>query len=393
MKNAFNLFFSNHIITLFKLIILFPFIIPAHSQNITNESNLFIPSGMELHTNGNVTNSGFFQNNGSFFLGGDWTNSSVYQGTGKLSLEGVNQMISNNNQDIEQLTIKGGGVKTIRDKLTIITKIDFLFGVVFVGDADTLLVKENCLITSASGLSYVDGALIAKGSGYKFFPIGKNGNYQPVELVNVKGINPTIEMEVFEDLPAVETSFPTALQRGIYWSRKTISGIFDGSPVTLGYSLQGITNLSRLVVLEGERLEDVFSVTNNITFNTSSQPNITSTDGVLTKNIFALGELLIDPPREYYLSTTLSPNSANPENRSIKVFGDTITPVDFSFQVFNRWGLLIFETDSFDRMNTQGWDGSQHGNVIPSGVYPYSLKYVEVSGLATQRAGFLTIIH
>jgi hypothetical protein len=365
----------------------------SFAQNINTGTNIFISSGLEVYIGGSVMNTGFFQNNGRIKLAGNWINTSVYQGSGIVSLDGVDQLLINNNQAINYLIINGGGVKTLQGLLTITGKIDFNDGIVNVGNSDTLLMTLGSSVTGGSDFSYVNGALTAEGSGYKFFPIGKNGAYHPVELVNVKGITPTIEMEVIENLPEIQTAFPTRVKQAFYWTRKTISGSFNDSPVTLGYNLQSITNLARLVVLEGDQIDDVFTVKNNITFNTSLHPNITSTDGTLTKNIFALGELLIDPPGEFYLSTTLSPNAANPANRNIKVFGDNLSPVNFSFQVFNRWGLLIFETDSFEKMNTQGWDGTQGGNFISSGIYPYSLKYVDVSGIAAQRTGYITIIH
>ncbi len=365
---------------------------PLLAQNITNETNLFIPEGLAIRIDGNLNNAGLFQNNGTFALTGNWLNTFVYQGNGKVELYGINQNLNNRDQAIHHLTLNGGGVKSLQGLLTITGKIDFNEGIMLVSDTDTLLLDEACIVNAGSASSYVDGALTAAGSGYKFFPIGKNGKYHPVEFLNSIGINTLQSLEVFENLPAVETSFPTVIQRDIYWERKTNSGSFVSSPIALGYDLSGL-NLGRVIIVEGETTGAMFSVLENVDINTSADPNIISSELPATKNIFAVGELLVDPPKEYYLSTTLSPNADNPDNRRIKVFGDNLTPAGFSFQVFNRWGLLIFETDSFDKMTTQGWDGAQNGNIVPSGVYPYSIKFVDTAGRSNQRTGFVTVLH
>ncbi len=60
----------------------------VHAQTITNQTNLFIPQGIELHLDGDFVNEGFIQNQGSFFISGNWKNTNVYQGTGRVTLYG-----------------------------------------------------------------------------------------------------------------------------------------------------------------------------------------------------------------------------------------------------------------------------------------------------------------
>jgi hypothetical protein len=391
MKRFLNFLKSiNSIIIGVCLLSILPILLSA--QNITNQSNMFIPVGLEMHTDGSLANTGFFQNNGSFFLGGDWSNAAIYQGTGLVSLEGVDQVITNNNQPIEQLAINGGGTKTLQNKITINGSITFSNGVLLVNDADTLIANTECVITGASLVSYIEGALTATGTGYKFFPVGKNGKYHPVELLDVRGISPITEVEVVENLPEIQTEFPTRVEKDFYWSRKTISGYFENSPITLGYNVSTSINLSRLVIVEGTSLAENFSLIDNVTLNTTDEIDILGSRKAVSGNIFAVGTLISDPPKKYYLSTTLSPNASNPDNRSVKIFGDNLSPLNFSFQVFNRWGLLIFESESFADMERVGWDGSKQGSVLPSGVYPYSLKYVDTTGQAIQRSGVITIV-
>ncbi len=371
----------------------FLFALPAVAQNISIESNLFIPQGMTISTNGNLTNTGFFQNNGSFSLKGDWLNQSIYQGTGLVVLAGADQRVSNNNQPIEEVSIDGGGIKTIKDKVIINKKINFNNGVILVNDTDTLWMGTNCIAGGGSPSSYVDGALVAQGTGYKFFPVGRNGKYRPVELLEIKGINPTIEIEVAEVLPNIQTTSPAIIQQDIYWTRKTLVGSFENSLITLGCDFPPSILSSRLVIAEGQQFGEEFALYRNLTFTTKGAMNVIGSKEAVTKNIFAVGELAIEPPLAYYLSTTLSPNATNIDNRTIKVFGGNLTPVDFYFQVFNRWGLLIFETQSYSDMATTGWDGRQNGSLLPSGAYPFSLKYIDTTAKAIQQTGFITIIN
>jgi len=390
MKNPFSYFITLIILIGFWLLLIPPQ--SAYAQNISNQTNLFIPSGLNMYTNGSLTNTGFFQNNGSFFLSGDWTNSSTYQGIGLVSFEGINQAINNNNQSIEYLIINGGGVKILQQNLVVNKQIDFNNGVFSVLSSDTLLIGINGSINGGSVNSYVDGALFSRGTGYKFFPVGKNGKYHPVELLEIKGLDPLIAIEVQEDLPNVKTSGKATIQRDIYWTRKTISGFFEDSPITLGYSTNTSINPLRIVIAEAAQVTDEFSIIENVTLQTNNSVDVVKSRKALTGNIFALGELLVDPPRQQYLSTTLSPNGQNPANRVIKVFGDNPDPSYFLFEVFNRWGVKIFESQSYASMTTDGWDGKQQGTQLSSGAYPFSLRMTDAFGNPFQQTGFINII-
>ena len=69
------------------------------------------------------------------------------------------------------------------------------------------------------------------------------------------------------------------------------------------------------------------------------------------------------------------PNVFTPDNNLVNdvfrpVMGD-ILPTKYLFQVFNRWGEIVFETSNPD----QGWDGTNRGNPSPKGVYVYKLEF------------------
>ena len=363
------------------------------SQDIHNETSVFITKGVTIITPGNITSLGFIQNNGNIHLSGNWLNTNIYQGTGSISLEGVNQTFSNNDQPLSYLIAEGGGVKTIKGNLLITQQVDFNNGLLLVRGNDALTMENNCEINNASLLSYVDGPLISKGTGYKFYPVGKNGAFHPVELTEVKGIDPVVQVEVIEDLPAVQTSAAANLYKKFYWTRNTNAGSFESSPITLALEVSNFVDPLRLVIAESNSINETFNLIDNVTYRPSATLDIIGSRKAVTGNVFVLGEIPVDPPRQQYLSTTLSPNAENSVNRVIKIFGDNPNPSIFSFQVFNRWGSLIFESTSYSMMSTDGWDGRQQGTLLQSGVYPYNLKMVDMHGNTISRTGFVTVIN
>ena len=63
-------------------------------------------------------------------------------------------------------------------------------------------------------------------------------------------------------------------------------------------------------------------------------------------------------------------------------------PSEFDMQIFNRYGEMVFRTNS---MNKQ-WDGRVNGAIQPSNVYVYSVKYKNLQNQAVQRKGTVTLI-
>jgi gliding motility-associated-like protein len=72
------------------------------------------------------------------------------------------------------------------------------------------------------------------------------------------------------------------------------------------------------------------------------------------------------------------PNAFTPDgnelNQYFQIEGNKIDPSDFSMQIFNRWGELIFESNNI----AFGWNGNYGPNntAAPSGVYTYQVRYL-----------------
>ena len=60
----------------------------------------------------------------------------------------------------------------------------------------------------------------------------------------------------------------------------------------------------------------------------------------------------------------------------------------YLFQVYNRWGQRIFETND----PNQGWDGSYNGKEQVQGAYVYFISLVSSSGETFTKNGSVTLI-
>ncbi len=64
-----------------------------------------------------------------------------------------------------------------------------------------------------------------------------------------------------------------------------------------------------------------------------------------------------------------------------------------SFQVFNRWGGLVFERRNFLPNDiVQGWDGTLEGQFLPEGVYLYVVKIRFLDGAVLTESGDVTLL-
>ncbi|MCB9360031.1 MAG: PKD domain-containing protein [Flavobacteriales bacterium] len=88
--------------------------------------------------------------------------------------------------------------------------------------------------------------------------------------------------------------------------------------------------------------------------------------------------------------TVFVPNSFTPNGDYLN---DIFTPklqgvMEYEFQVFNRWGQLIFETDNLET----GWDGSSNNSPSPEGVYIWKIKAKTIDYLLYTPSGHVNLI-
>lgn len=79
-------------------------------------------------------------------------------------------------------------------------------------------------------------------------------------------------------------------------------------------------------------------------------------------------DVYITPNISIYIPNTFSPN-ADGRNDVFRAYGENI--VEFTMQVFNRWGQELF----FSAVMEEGWDGTYLGKQVENDVYVYRITY------------------
>ena len=96
--------------------------------------------------------------------------------------------------------------------------------------------------------------------------------------------------------------------------------------------------------------------------------------------------------RALYTPNTFTPNRAGPNQRFRLYGGRAIEAIDY-LRVFNRWGGLVYEATNLDIGDeTNGWDGTYKGEVLPSGVYVYSASVRFVDRVTRIIKGDVTLL-
>jgi gliding motility-associated-like protein len=142
--------------------------------------------------------------------------------------------------------------------------------------------------------------------------------------------------------------------------------IFLGSSITL-VAPEGSSYL-------WESGETSSSVTLSPTENTSTSVTVTLPNGCY---LIATGNILIDPNVILFIPNMFSPNGDG-SNDNLLMYGGGIDAM--LFKIVNRWGELVFSSDSFIEMLNQGWDGKFNGVDQPAGVYVWTLEGTLLDG-------------
>jgi gliding motility-associated-like protein len=91
------------------------------------------------------------------------------------------------------------------------------------------------------------------------------------------------------------------------------------------------------------------------------------------------------------IPSVFSPNDDN-INDVLAVKSDpSITMIEY-FEIFSRWGELVYSAKNFTPDQTTGWDGTLGGKKLLPGVFVYRLKAVNKKGNHIEQTGDITLI-
>ena len=103
--------------------------------------------------------------------------------------------------------------------------------------------------------------------------------------------------------------------------------------------------------------------------------------------------VLVDLERHIFIPNIIAPQSS--ENSIALIYADDDVEMVQSFQVFDRWGDLMFSKESFKpdpNAPSQGWDGRFKGELVLPGVYVYQATIRFVDGKTEAFFGSVTVI-
>ena len=355
----------------------------SYNQTVFNTGRILIAENTEINIEGGIENSGLLSNAGYVHCNGNWINNGEYVDNNSIViLNGKEtQIVDHNNYSFGTLLIEGGD-KIIKSNFTVSDELQLNHGLIIPEPDVEIRISENAEITNASEYSFVNGSLIHEGTGYKFFPIGKNRNYLPAELHDLQGNSPVVKLEVFEPNPApgiVEGLLWVSERR--YWQKTIVSGSVESALITLYYQDENpVTIPDNLVVAESSSENRVFSSLGSTNYGASNiQSSITGQD-VISEDIFAIAEL-----NDFIsICNVITPNNDN-VNDYLYIANIEEYPEN-EVVVLNRMGDKVYSAVSYQN----DWDTSIDGKKLPNGNY---VCIVKIEGYPNTFRQMITILN
>ena len=93
-----------------------------------------------------------------------------------------------------------------------------------------------------------------------------------------------------------------------------------------------------------------------------------------------------------FIPSVFNPESSNPDNRVVKVYGEDIDEREFIFEIYNRWGSVVYKTVSFEEATHIGWNGTHNSEEQENGVFTYVLRGKFNNGDLFEKTGTITLI-
>lgn len=361
------------------------------TQLYNNGAEISISNNTTVYSSLELINRGTINNEGTLILLSDWQNLGNHSGNGWVEMSGLSpQTLSYNGNTLANLRLDNPSSLILAGNISINDQLQLLQGKLLTSQSDTLLLLENSTVSGGSPVSYIQGPLHRRGRGEKFFPIGVPERYLPVTLLDIKGGNTTTVLEAKKDYTAGDIPENISqIYSAYYWIQDNYGEAFAGSPVSLPLFENTIDrNLASILNQSGQSSD--YALYREVTITSGEYySQIVSLDDIFGE-VLLLGELnensLADAA--FYVPNALNPYASEPENRTIKIYGD-LQSEDFVYVVYDRRGIEIFKTTDLEFMKSSGWKGtnSQTGNLVSAGAYLYAVKGIGADGRSIEQTG------
>ncbi len=215
----------------------------------------------------------------------------------------------------------------------------------------------SIVATSATGVSYaLNGTTNANG----IFTDLCAGVYQ-LTVTNTDGCVSTASVSIHsQESPVADFGFnpvdPTIFESEVdlnNYSSNATSYYWEISDMTTGYFYStSESSFTHEFLPDTARYEVCLYATNDY-----------GCSDTLCKELVVLDDIMI------YIPNTFTPDG-DEFNQTLRIYANGIDRFDFEFQLFNRWGELIFESHDY----SVGWDGTHNGKAVQSGTYTWKMS-------------------
>lgn len=96
--------------------------------------------------------------------------------------------------------------------------------------------------------------------------------------------------------------------------------------------------------------------------------------------------ICLEPSPKIVMPNAFAPNGRNSIFKPTILFPAGIQ--DFSMNIYNRYGGLVFESQDFQA----GWDGRKDGKEVPQGTYTYQIRIEQTDGEIVEEVGILVLL-
>ena len=372
---------------------------PLSAQTLYNNSQtLFVAEDAVITVTGSIENAGQLFNRGTLAVAGDWSNAGTYADQeGTLIFLGIQpQRIDHQNQTVSRLVIEGGGEKILTSDLSVTQELLLSNGILFSDLSGMLTLTSTARITGGSDEAYVAGNMVYQGEGSRLFPLGINQRYRPLTFSAVTGTDPTLRVSIkTPNVPGPDNEDLARVATSVYWQVETISGTFDGSPVSLAVTEEdGFEDLIGTVVVQTGALGETYESLGQAGRSSDAVPGTVTSEAPATGPILSLGlTAYFALENQIQVPSAFAPDAPLTENRTVRVYAANLTATGFSFKIFDRWGIPVYQTASLEEAQQRGWNGirTQDGQAAGPGVYQYYVRGVFEGSIPVEKKGAITL--
>ena len=366
----------------------------AQSIYVVGET-LSVGNGSVLFVADSVINNGTIINNGDIQVAGIWQNNGIYEpGQGQLTLtSSLPQVINHNDQSFSRLRIEGGGDKIFGADIYIVNELVLSNGNMVSTAGSKLVIEDGAVISGGSDNSYVDGPIYNVGLGNKYFPVGSNNVFLPLELVNVTGTAPTVG--VLLTMPNTNTNVQgnlLAVSVQQYWQLDIIEGSFGGSQVVLPLRDETFLNvIDQAVVAQSPSTGEPFLSLGASALSGDENAGTVTSEIAATGMVLTVGKFEGEVGGKLVVYNAVSPNDDG-LNDFFKILNIDQFPNNI-VTIYTRWGDKVFEMSGYDNFDNK-FDGQSNigaSYLLAEGTYYYVVEKGETDDKSDRVSGFLVL--